>query len=157
MSRANPMKRPEVKQKIQDWRAANPEIAETIHAALTEGHARIEREKPSGLERKLHTILDGLNVKYESSVIIKPRFVVDTRIGSVIIQADGDYWHGHPRFAPLTERQQKQQARDRSHDAYLKKSGYHVERIWECEMCESKVLEILSAHKIKTPLAHSQT
>jgi len=54
---------------------------------------------------------------------------------TIVIQFDGDYWHGNPRKYPvLTERQKKQVKRDRAQDAYLISCGYRVIRIWESDL-----------------------
>jgi G:T-mismatch repair DNA endonuclease (very short patch repair protein) len=129
----------DTQEKVRKWANQHPENLEH----LARGRQRIERDKPSGLEQRLRDILTGLNVDFEPSALIKPRFVVDARIGNLIIQADGDYWHGHPRFEPLTERQLQQQKRDRAQDAYLTKCGYTVVRIWEKELTEARVVEVL--------------
>lgn len=139
----NPMKRPEVVAKVIAWQRAHPDIA-AIHSA--KARSKNQRENPSSLEFKLRQILAGLDIEFEPSAIIKPKFVVDIRIGNLIIQADGDYWHGHPRFEPLTDRQIAQQKRDRAQDAYLHKCGYNVVRIWESDMSLEKVISILQTH-----------
>lgn len=95
--------------------------------------ARLHRDRPSGYELRIRAILDDLEVTYEASFLIKRKFIVDIKIGNLIIEADGDYWHGHPRFEPLTERQIKQQQRDAARNAYLLKCGYDLERIWESD------------------------
>lgn len=115
---------------------------------LLKGRLANQKNKPSGLERKLWGILDGLGVTFEKQVEIKRSFLVDVRIGSLIIEADGDWWHGHPRFEPLNERQAQQKARDASRDTYLRACGYTVERIWESDMSLETVSVILQKHQI---------
>jgi G:T-mismatch repair DNA endonuclease (very short patch repair protein) len=148
MRRDNPMKRPEVRSKVRQWREDHPEEAERIHRALMEGQQRLQQRKTSKLEKRLQEILDNLGVSYEPTALIKPKFIVDIRINDLIIQADGDYWHGHPRFYPLTERQLKQQQRDVAQTAYLIACGYTVIRIWESDMCEKAVVSALEKHGI---------
>ena len=146
MRRDNPMRRPETVAKVEAWRAGNPDAAAAVHAKLIAGRARLDRMKPSTLEARLRAYLDAEGATYEASAIIKPAFIVDIRIGRLIIQADGDYWHGHPRFAPLTPRQQRQQARDAAQDAYLTACGYTVVRIWESDMSAERVRAVLREH-----------
>jgi G:T-mismatch repair DNA endonuclease (very short patch repair protein)/endogenous inhibitor of DNA gyrase (YacG/DUF329 family) len=148
MTASNPMWRPDVRQKVRDWQAAHPEEVAAIAAALTAGHARIEREKPSKLEERLRQFLTELGVAFEASVIVKAHFVVDVRIGQLIIQADGDYWHGHPRFEQLTDRQRAQQKRDRAQDAYLQACGYAVLRIWESDLTRERLAALLERQGI---------
>jgi G:T-mismatch repair DNA endonuclease (very short patch repair protein) len=143
MSQANPMKRPEVREKVRQWGKEHPEALAAIQEAMWAGHQQLQRDKPSKLEQRLRDYLDALGVIYEPSARIKSGFIVDIRVGFLIIQADGDYWHGHPRFEPLTERQQKQQRRDRAQDAYLATCGYTVVRIWECELTPALLRTVL--------------
>jgi very-short-patch-repair endonuclease len=143
MSQNNPMKRPEVKAKVRAWAEAHPEQMANTMQKLMEGNARLQRDKPSRLEIRLREMLTELGLSFEPSATLKPKFVVDIRIGSLIIEADGDYWHGHPRFAPLTERQQGQQKRDRARDRYLAACGYTVIRIWESDMTRNHLEAVL--------------
>jgi len=148
MLKNNPMQTPEGRVAFRRWRESHPEKAAEIHQQLLRGQRRLQRDKPSGLERRLRDILANLGVEHEPAYLVKPRFIVDIRIDALIIQADGDYWHGHPRFEPLTERQLAQQRRDRAQDAYLTKCGFTVVRIWECELDRAKVISILNEHGI---------
>jgi G:T-mismatch repair DNA endonuclease (very short patch repair protein) len=106
------------------------------------------RERASKPELKLRGMLDAAGVDYESSAFVKPKFIVDIRIGKLIIELDGDYWHGHPRYEPLTERMLKQQSRDRVRNKYLAKCGYTVVRIWESDLSEDRVTSILQEHGV---------
>jgi len=115
---------------------------------ILDGARNFQMGTPTKLELKLFSILDELQVDYEQYAIIKPKFIVDVRIGNLIIQADGDWWHGHPRFDPPNERQIKQQKRDRAQDKYLAKCGFAVERIWESDMVLEIVWSILIRHGI---------
>lgn len=134
--------------------ARTPEFAEAsrkralerldfFKAQLVKGRLANQKNKPSGLERKLWSILQDLSIHFEKQVVIKKSLIVDVRIGNIIIEADGDWWHGHPRFEPLTPQQQKQQRRDRAKDKYLKSCGYTVLRIWESDMSLATVQNAL--------------
>ncbi len=143
MTENNPMQRPDVASKVKHWRATHPDETERIHRALLEGQQRLQKQKTSKLELKLQALLSDLGIAFQSTVLIKPKFIVDIQIGNVIIQADGDYWHGHPRFNPITERQRKQQQRDAAQTAYLSTCGYTVLRIWESELNKDHLVSIL--------------
>jgi len=130
MRRDNPSRRPGATERLRQQAKEHPENLER----LFKGHQKLQKATVTKLERKLFAILDDLGIVYESHAMIKPKFIVDVRIGNIIIQADGDWWHGHVRFAPLSERQQKQRARDAAQDTYLHKCGYKVIRIWESDM-----------------------
>ncbi len=144
MTNNNPMKIESVKKKVAKFWEDHPEEVEKRNIKLLEAQKRIAKDKPTKLEIALFGYLDTLGVEYESYFIVKPKFIVDARIGNVIIQADGDYWHGHPRFTNPTERQLKQKKRDRAQDIYLTTCGFRVVRIWESDMCLSAVMQALS-------------
>lgn len=137
----NPSKTPEGRERGRK-QGKNPKTL----AKLLEARAKLCKKNPTKLELKLCQILDDFKIKYEHQCIVKPNFVVDIKIGNLIIEADGDYWHGHERFEPLTERQTKQQARDTSRNKYLIACGYKVERIWESDLTVELVRNILKRH-----------
>lgn len=148
MLKHNPMRRANVRKKVNDFWQATPERrTEALARSISASRAN-QQKHPSGLERKLWQILDSSGVEYESQVIIKPKFIVDIRIGNLIIQADGDYWHGHQRFAPLTDRQLRQQRRDKAQDKYLAAAGYTVVRVWESDMNPDTVLSVLKEQEV---------
>jgi len=151
MTNHNPMWNEDSKKKVQQWKQKHPEIVNANLEKLFQGHQQIERDKPSRLERNIQAMLAQLGILFESSYFIKPKFIVDIRIDSLIIQADGDYWHGHPRFVPLTMRQEAQQQRDRAQDAYLNSRGFTVIRIWESDLTLEKLISILDEHGIPIP------
>lgn len=142
----NPMSRPGVRRQRRIFWQTHPEKMALLRRRHLQVLRQIQRDKPSGLERKLWKILDSLGIDYETQAIIKPKFVVDVKIDDLIIQADGDYWHGHPRLEPFTERQIKQQRRDAAQDKYLAICGYSVARIWESDMSTEAVKQILKEH-----------
>lgn len=144
----NPMRNESSKRKVQEWREAHPEKQAEIMLALNRGNQRLQRDNPSGLEYKLRAILDEFGVNYEPSAMIKDKLIVDIKIDRLIIQADGDYWHGHARFNPLSQRQTDQQKRDKAQDKYLTKCGYVVVRIWESDMSKDYVEGILKEHNL---------
>lgn len=140
----NPMKRTEVVKKVQDFMKAHPEKRNHVMNALLNGKQRYQQNNPTKLERKLFDILKELKIVFEPHAIIKPNFVVDARVGKVIIQVDGEYWHGHPRYIPLTERQNTQRKRDAAQDKYLCACGYKVVRVWENEVTKDNISKLLS-------------
>lgn len=131
MTDSNPMFRPEVVAKVSDYWKAHPEERKVLGA---KGRQSQSRKNPSKLELRCAEYLAQLGIDYEHQAIIKDKFVVDFRMGNIILQCDGDYWHGHKRFEPLTERQLKQQKRDAAQDKYLQACGYTVIRIWESDL-----------------------
>jgi very-short-patch-repair endonuclease len=144
MRENNPSKLPGATARLRAAALSRPDVIEKLML----GSAKMQKEKPSGLEKRLHKILADLGVSFEYAVILKPKFVVDVRIGRLIIEADGEYWHGHPRYEPLTERQERQQARDTARNKYLAACGYFVERIWDRDVTIENVTAILKKHNI---------
>jgi len=144
----NPMHNPETIAKVRAFYNSHPEAARKRLERLTIAKQKVQKGKPTKLELRLFAILEDIDVAFKRFPLIKPKFIVDCMIGDLIIQADGDYWHGHPRFYPLTDRQLAQQKRDKAQDIYLHSRGYTVERIWECEMSEEVVRRVLARHDI---------
>lgn len=144
----NPMKQPETVSKVKKWRKENPETVKRINRALIEACGKIQKSQPSKPERKLREMLRSLGVQFEPAAIIKPKFIVDIRIKKLILEMDGDYWHGHPRFTKPTDRQIAQQKRDRARDKYLQACGYTVVRIWESDLKMDHLISILLEHGV---------
>jgi very-short-patch-repair endonuclease len=100
---------------------------------------RMQREQaisatPNRLETAGYAVLDAIGVAYQRQAPMFDKFVVDALIPEhrIVVQWDGDYWHGNPdRFDVLDARQRRRSALDKSQDAYLKRCGYRVLRFWE--------------------------
>lgn len=95
----------------------------------------------NGLERLGYSLLDALGVDYLPQHLIGDKFCVDAFIpaSGLVVQFDGDYWHGHPaRFPAPSPRQTKRMALDKSQDAYMTACGYTVVRLWESDMKHSQ-------------------
>jgi very-short-patch-repair endonuclease len=92
---------------------------------------------PNKLEKLGYALLDALGVTYQKQELINGKICVDAVIPArnIIIQFDGDYWHGNPaKYPTLDARQRKRRSFDKSQDAYLRKCGYVVARFWESEL-----------------------
>lgn len=88
------------------------------------------------LELLGQSIIKSLNLPYEEQFLLEDRFLVDIFIPSlkVVIQWDGDYWHGYRKIGdlnPLTDRQRKRSNLDKSQDKYLSNREYKILRFWE--------------------------
>ena len=80
-----------------------------------------------------------MGIEYKRQSLVANKFTVDAEIleKKIIIQWDGDYWHGYRAngdSSPLEARQAKRAALDKSQDAYMRKMGYVVVRFWEHEV-----------------------
>lgn len=93
------------------------------------------------LEIKGNKILDKLNLEYENQYLINDKICVDVYIKkyNLIIQWDGNYWHGkNIEYNKLDSRQRKRVDLDKSQDIYLKKCGYYELRFWEDEIMKKE-------------------
>ena len=83
-------------------------------------------KNPTSIEKKVYEELKSRGVLFETQKLINKKFLVDTFIPSLnlIIECDGDYWHGLERV----------QRKDKSENAYLLKCGFSVLRLSELEI-----------------------
>jgi len=115
---------------------------EWIRRASTNGNMAQNRKKgPNKLELLGRQILLNEDIIFEEQILIADKISVDVLIPDkkIIIQWDGDYWHGHPsklKNGIPDLRQQKRMNLDKSQDAYLRKCGFTVLRFWEHEVIE---------------------
>lgn len=109
---------------------------------------RQQKQGGSKLEKDGYVWLDSVVgiEQYKKQHLVSGKFTVDALIEplGVVIQFDGDYWHGNPKQFPNPDhRQKKRMNLDRSQDAYMHKCGYKVFRIWESDF--RKDLEAVTA------------
>ena len=93
-----------------------------------------QQTSPTSLERAGYTLMKDAGIEFVAQHQIGGKFVVDAFIEAcgVVVQFDGDYWHGNPkRFSKLDARQHARRTLDRSQDAYMKRCGLLVIRFWE--------------------------
>lgn len=87
-----------------------------------------------GIEHYTHFFINDIINKYQSDIFIPIQNNFNKKI---IVEADGDYFHGNPLFYTedkLNETQKKQMERDRLRNQQLNEKGYKVLRIWENEI-----------------------
>lgn len=116
--------------------------------------ANLKQQNNKGLnklEKLGNEILNDLDIDYQYQVLLFDKFLVDVLIPekNIVIQWDGDYWHGHPtklKNGIPDKRQRKRMNLDKSQDSYMKKSGYTVLRFWESEIKtnKNKVYEVIT-------------
>lgn len=122
-----------------------------LYNASVQGNIKqINLKGPNRLERAGYKLLEDMNIPYESQIVIAGKFTVDTLLPdcNIIIQWDGDYWHGFRAEndnRPLDPRQLKRKNLDKSQDAYMLKCGYNILRFWEHEVYkeQEKVCETI--------------
>jgi G:T-mismatch repair DNA endonuclease (very short patch repair protein) len=84
-------------------------------------------------EKIVSEILNNKGIKYTKNAYLYNKFFVDFLLeDGRIIEVFGDYWHGNPdMFTTLNKQQQRQNNKDKSRLAYLKKCGHEIIVIWE--------------------------
>ena len=115
--------------KCEEWK---------LNSVIKGNLVQLNSKKLNNLELLGNNILDEIGIEYQTQVLICEKFVVDVFIPScnLIIQWDGDYWHGFKEIKD--ERQRKRSNLDKSQDSYMKKVGYKVIRFWEHEVKKEK-------------------
>lgn len=117
------LSRPEIKERIKKSRAL--QILPLINTSI---------------ETKIESFLKKLSINYYHHYPIRDivhSYCCDFFIpeANLIIECDGDYWHGNPRFFPiLRETQIKQKERDSFRNKELTERGYKLIRLWEYEI-----------------------
>jgi len=99
--------------------------------------------KPNKLEIAGYSILDSIGLPYLRQELLFDKFCVDAVYPDrkLVVQFDGDYWHGHPvKFPTPDDRQTRRMWMDRAQDAYFSKVGYDVIRIWESDVKTAPVV-----------------
>jgi very-short-patch-repair endonuclease len=114
----------------QDCRNKDPQQRERLLTLC----ANQRKQRPNANEVRGYALLDALGVRYEKEAPLAGKFIVDALLldHPMIVQFDGDYWHGNPAKYPSPDARQTRRATlDSSQDAYLAKCGYRVVRLWE--------------------------
>jgi very-short-patch-repair endonuclease len=93
--------------------------------------------KLTACERLGYAMLDSLSLRHIRQHMVCGKFCVDAYLPdhNVVVQFDGDYWHGNPaKYSDLDARQQKRVQYDRSQDAFMLANGIRVFRFWHSEL-----------------------
>lgn len=96
-------------------------------------------KKDTSIEVKVQEMLKQLGMEFftHSYINILHGYQCDLFVPALnlIIECDGDYWHGNPAFfKDLNDRQKKQRERDVLRTKELNAKGYNVLRLWECDI-----------------------
>lgn len=96
----------------------------------------------SSLEHKLIEFLDNENIKYYFQFFIgdKDLYSYDFKIKgqNIIIELDGDYWHGGPGCKKYHDDVLETKTRDRIKQEYAIQNGYKILRFWESDLKKNK-------------------
>jgi very-short-patch-repair endonuclease len=93
--------------------------------------------KINKLEKRGYKMMEEMKIQFIPQYLIGDKFLVDAFVRSfnLIVQFDGDYWHGNPeKFLVLNEIQKRRRRIDVSQNKYFEKCGYNVLRIWESKI-----------------------
>lgn len=112
-----------------------------------------KNKKGTSIECKIIEILDKNKVSYKKQFSIK-KFIVDFYLPNqnLVIEADGDYWHGNPnKYNEFDKIQKKRRKIDKRKNNTLKKLGYNLIRFWGSEIknsnFEKKLLENIKKYE----------
>lgn len=107
--------------------------------------------KINKLEAAGYAILECLGFDYESQFVFD-RYVADAYVKklNLIVQFDGDYWHGNvDRFPNLTAMQLHQKEVDARANQVATALGYRVLRIWESDIKDTeKIEQVFATYKV---------
>jgi len=90
----------------------------------------------NSIEKKINNYLEDIGVSFESQKKIG-FYHCDFYLPfyNLIIEVQGDYWHGNPdKFTNLNEVQTKNIRRDKAKKTYLINKNYKLLYIWECDI-----------------------
>lgn len=107
-----------------------------------EGNAKTMSNKLTSPERVFLKMMKEIKVKVESQKIVKDK-IYDFYIPSknMLIEVDGDYWHGNPEvFKEHSNMQKKNIKNDIYKDTIAKGLGYKIERVWEKDLNENYIV-----------------
>ena len=103
--------------------ARRPETRFCSQTCVGSWTIRAQGGRVSSLEVAVAAHLDALGVAYEWQVRVG-RFLADFRVGDLIVEADGIYWHTQPEVV----------ARDKRKDGVIAAKGLRLVRLPECEI-----------------------
>lgn len=101
-----------------------------------ERQAKKMDENPTSCEKAFIEIMIELKVNFETQKIIKGKifdFYIPEK--NILIEVDGDYWHGYGKeYNEMNEIQKRTHRSDKQKDILAKGLGYGIIRIWEHEL-----------------------
>jgi very-short-patch-repair endonuclease len=117
---------------------ANPGVAKLRKKKKIQKMANKMSKKMTEPERIFADMMDELEIPYETQKIIDNK-IYDFYIPSknMIIEIDGDYFHGNPLIYEsknLNKMQLRNQRNDTFKDILAKGRGFDLERVWEYDL-----------------------
>lgn len=129
----------------------NPEkyIEQRRKAAIISNQNQM-RYKKTAPEMVFENILKQNFIEYEYSPILD-KYQYDFKIKNkrILIEVDGDYWHGNPEmYEEFNHIQLSKKKRDKEKEEFAKKHNFKLFRIWESDLTNKEKIRIL-IEKIK--------
>jgi len=88
----------------------------------------------------------GINIEY-SVILDRKQYDFGNKEKRVLIEINGDFWHGNPLIYPsLSERQKAVQEKDRVKKEWAESKGFRVLSFWESEI-RNQIDDVLSEVK----------
>ncbi len=140
------------KMKKKEWAQAKFGVPdEGMKQKMLEGNAKKLRLNMTAPEKKMEKILKELGLEHDTQKVLGG-FIYDFCLPGhrILIEVDGDYFHGHPdKYAKedLNRLQKKIKKNDQLKDVMASGSNYTLIRFWECDIHddENGVKNILKA------------
>jgi len=140
------------KEKIHKWKNISPyqvkNLSESASRKLCRTCSGNNRFKIliSGLELKLHEILKKNDIQFVSQYVLDNRsfdvYLIDK---NVLIEADGEFWHGRGKeYRELNNYQKISRENDLLKNEIARRNNIKLVRIWESEMTEENVKKELN-------------
>ena len=88
------------------------------------------------LEEKVSKILEENNIKYTYNFFLNNKVICkqyDFKIGNILLEIDGDYWHGGPGVKTHHFSASQTQQNDLLKNQLAEELGYKLVRVWESE------------------------
>ena len=84
-------------------------------------------------ELEFMKLLEELGILYELQKVVRLK-IFDFYLPNynMLVEVDGDYWHGNPKkYKIFSDKQNKRKILDKRHNTYLKNNNWIVLRFWE--------------------------
>lgn len=132
-------KRTEFKKGIKPWITGKRHTINTKRKMRLKRALQIAPIKDTKIEIKIQGFLKQLGIEFlaHQYMNIKHAYQCDIFIPSMnmVIECDGDYWHGNPVIFPNPNKWQIEQIEeDKIRTQELKDRGYRIIRLWEKEI-----------------------
>lgn len=119
---------------------------------MLEGNAKKLRSNMTAPEKKVETLLQEMELEHDAQKVLGS-FIYDFCLPQyrILIEVDGDYYHGHPdkyEKDDLNHLQKKIKRNDLKKDMMASGSNYKLLRFWECDINDNikQVKKIIMEH-----------